>query len=74
MSSTGAISLCGRVCRVDAVPDKVTGALEWGQRAVLLPTANQSDVLGLPDHVRAGIECHFVSNVDQALRSAVVGE
>jgi ATP-dependent Lon protease len=73
MSSTGAITLSGTMCKVDSIATKVSGAKEAGQRAVLLPASCQPNVLAMPADDRAGMEFHYVTNVAEALRSAVVG-
>jgi ATP-dependent Lon protease len=74
MSSTGAVTLSGRVFSVDGISEKITGAMDAGQRAVLLPRANAHDVVCLPAEVQRALDLHLVSDVDQALRSGVVGE
>jgi ATP-dependent Lon protease len=68
---TGEISLRGRVLRVGGVKEKILAAARHGLKHVLLPEANQSDWLEVPEEVRQKLQAHFLHHISDALDLAL---
>ena len=67
LGMTGELTLIGRVYPIGGVREKLVAARRAGLRHVLLPAANERDYLELPEHLRKGIQVHFVSELEQVL-------
>ncbi len=65
LAMTGELTLTGKVLPVGGIKEKVISAKRNGIRELLLPDANQGDVESLPEHIREGLEIHFVTRYDQ---------
>ena len=76
MCSSGAISLTGRVLKIDETRSKLMGAFLGEQRAVLLPEENRAEAEPVAQQLRtqAPLDMHYVSDVTQVLRTSVIGE
>ena len=70
---TGEITLRGRITAVGGIKEKVIGALRAGVKNIILPAENRKDLEDIPDEVRKKLTFHFVSDVTQAWKLAVVG-
>jgi ATP-dependent Lon protease len=70
LGMTGELTLTGRVYPIGGVREKLIAAKRSGLRVVLLPKANERDYDELPDHVRDGIDVHFVERLDEVLGHA----
>lgn len=70
---TGEITLRGRITAVGGIKEKVIGALRAGVKNIILPSENRKDLEDIPDEVRKKLTFHFVSDVTQAWKLAVVG-
>jgi ATP-dependent Lon protease len=64
---SGEITLSGRVLPVGGIKEKVIAAKRAGIEKIILPKDNEKDLREIPQHVRAGLSCTFVSKIDQAL-------
>lgn len=72
VAMTGEITLRGRVLPVGGLKEKVLAAHRAGIRTVIAPEENRNDLEELPENVRSQIEFAFVSNIDEALRVALL--
>ena len=57
---TGELTLTGRVYPVGGIREKLLAAKRQKLKHVILPAANQRDYEEVPEHIRRGIEVHFV--------------
>ncbi|MDZ7373861.1 MAG: endopeptidase La [candidate division KSB1 bacterium] len=71
VAMTGEITLRGRVLAIGGVRDKVLAAHRAGIRTVLLPAANQHDLVEIPEAVRSELEIVLVDHMDQVLERAL---
>ena len=69
---TGEITLRGRVLPVGGIREKAVAALRHGIRIVVVPHANEPELEGLPDEVRAGIRFVPVRTMDEVLDAALI--
>jgi len=72
VAMTGEISLRGLVLPIGGVKEKVLAALRAGIRTVMLPARNQRDLEEIPAEARAQLEIVWVSNVDEAIATALL--
>jgi ATP-dependent Lon protease len=68
---TGEITLRGIAGMIGGVREKVLGAHRAGIKRVMMPEKNKKDLVDVPESVRAQLEFHFVSHVDEALKYAL---
>jgi len=68
---TGEVSLKGNIGAVGGVPQKVVAAFKRGRKVVILPKANEPDVVEVPQEVRSKIEIRFVENVREVVDIAL---
>lgn len=65
---TGEVTLRGHVLPVGGIRDKVLAAKRAGVTHVLIPFANQRNVLeDIPETVLEGVEVHYLKHADEAL-------
>ena len=69
---TGEISLRGRVLRVGGIKEKVLAAARFGLKQVILPEGNKADWEEVPAEVRAKLKAHFVKQISDVLRLALM--
>jgi ATP-dependent Lon protease len=62
---TGELTLTGRVYPVGGIREKLLAAKRQKIRQVILPAANRRDYEEVPEHIRRGIEAHFVEHFDE---------
>jgi len=53
------------------VPQKVVAAFKRGRKVVILPKANEADLVDVPPDVRSKIEIRFVENVREVVDIAL---
>jgi Lon-like ATP-dependent protease len=68
---TGSLSVRGEVLAVGGITQKVEAAIRAGISQVLIPKANEKDVL-LPEEVKKNIKIIPVSNIQEVLKHALV--
>ncbi len=68
---SGEITLRGRVLPIGGLKEKVLAAYRLKLETVILPAANEKDVVELPRRVRAELDLRFVSDMDQVLELAL---
>lgn len=72
VAMTGEITLRGKVLPVGGIREKVLAAHRAGIKKVLLPVDNEVDIEEIPVNVRKKLEFVLISNVDDALKHALV--
>lgn len=65
LGMTGELTLTGRVLPVGGIKEKFVAAKRSGVETIILPKENMRDYDKLPDHIKNGIEVHFVEHYDQ---------
>ncbi|MCC7414435.1 MAG: endopeptidase La [Gammaproteobacteria bacterium] len=61
LAMTGELTLTGRVLAVGGIREKIIAARRNRITELIVPAANERDFTELPEHLRAGLEVHFVS-------------
>ncbi len=75
VAMTGEITLRGRVLPVGGLKEKILAAKRAEIYEVILPEKNKDEVLEeLPEYVREKMTLHFVDNLDEVFRIALVSE
>ncbi|MBM4328849.1 MAG: endopeptidase La [Deltaproteobacteria bacterium] len=74
VAMTGELTLRGRVLPIGGVKEKLLAARRAGVREVILPEKNRSSLRDLPDYVFEDMSIHFINDVDEAIRIALVNE
>ena len=64
---TGELTLTGRVYPVGGIREKLLAAKRQKLKQVILPTANRRDYEEIPEHIRRGIQVHFVERFDDVV-------
>ncbi len=62
LAMTGELTLTGQVLPVGGIREKVIAARRIGIPELILPAANQGDFDELPEHLRKGLNVHFVAH------------
>jgi ATP-dependent Lon protease len=68
---TGEITLSGLVLPIGGVKEKVLAARAAGLRRVILPRANEKDLVELPEKVRQEMEFVFATRIEDVLAAAI---
>jgi ATP-dependent Lon protease len=71
VAMTGETTLRGRVLPIGGVKEKVLGAQRAGITRIILPRDNEADLEDIPEEVRAKLEFHCVSTLDEAFDLAL---
>lgn len=71
LAMTGEITLRGQVLPVGGIKEKVLGAHRAGIKTLILPAANEKDLIDVPEKVRNTIQFHFVSKMRDVLSIAI---
>jgi ATP-dependent Lon protease len=74
MAMTGEITLRGKVLPVGGIKEKVLAAKRAGVTRVILPAKNEKDLRDLPEHVKAALKFHFVSEIDELIQAVWGGD
>ncbi|MEH0831199.1 S16 family serine protease, partial [Anaplasma bovis] len=74
VAMTGEITLRGRVLPIGGLKEKLLAAMRGGISTVLIPSKNKKDIDELPDSVKKCMEIVLVSNMDEVVTHALVGE
>jgi ATP-dependent Lon protease len=72
LAMTGELTLQGRVLPVGGIREKLVAARRAGMQHIIIPKANQKDLEEIPNHVKDKITFHFVDNIGEALKIALV--
>jgi ATP-dependent Lon protease len=68
LAMTGELTLTGKVLPVGGIKEKIIAARRVGVFEVILPRENQKDHTELPEHLKEGMNCHFVDYFEDVLR------
>lgn len=71
VAMTGEVTLTGRVLPIGGVKEKCLAAFNHGVKTVILPMANQKDVVDIPDEIRNKMSFIFVEHLDEVLHIAL---
>lgn len=71
VAMTGEITLRGRVLPIGGVKEKLMAAHRAGIRVVILPKANEKDLIEVPQEVLSVFEVHLVESIDEVLQIAL---
>jgi ATP-dependent Lon protease len=71
---TGEVTLLGKVLPIGGVKEKILAAVRQDINHIILPRANEKDLVDLPKSVRSKIEVTLVENMDQVLTAALAGK
>ena len=69
---SGEIDLSGEILPIGGVREKILAANRIGIKRVILPTANQQDLVDIPKEDRENIEFIFCDCIEQVLENALV--
>ena len=72
IAMTGEITLRGKVLPIGGVKEKLLAAHRAGIRTVILPKDNQKDLAEIPPNIQQEFVVHFVENMDEVLKVALV--
>ena len=73
IAMTGEITLIGEVLPVGGIKEKILAAKRAGIYEVILPKENEKEVMeDLPEFVREKMKFHFVENVEEVFKLALV--
>ena len=65
---TGELTLTGRVLRIGGLKEKVMAAKRAGVPHVIIPHDNRADFESFDEHVRHGVQPHFVKTFDEVFK------
>jgi ATP-dependent Lon protease len=68
---TGEITLAGLVLPIGGVKEKVLAARAAGLRRVILPRANEKDLVELPENVRQEMQFLFATRIEEVVAAAI---
>jgi len=68
---TGEITLTGQVLPIGGLKEKALAAQRAGIRRVIAPRRNEPDLEDIPEHLRKGLEFHWVEAVGEVFEAAL---
>ncbi|QSZ27748.1 endopeptidase La [Aceticella autotrophica] len=71
---TGEITLTGKVLPIGGLKEKILAAHRAGIKKVVIPVENKRDLDEIPQSIKRRIDFKFVSNIDEVLKSVLVGD
>ena len=71
LAMSGEVSLKGKVTEVGGIPQKIVAAFRRGRRHVIIPKANEKDLMFVPSQVKDSMEIHLVENAAEAVEIAL---
>jgi ATP-dependent Lon protease len=74
VAMTGEITLTGQVLPIGGLKEKALAAQRSGIKIVIAPELNEQDIEDIPEHLRAGIDFHFVEHVGAVFAVALDDE
>jgi ATP-dependent Lon protease len=74
LAMTGEITLRGKVLPVGGIKEKILAAKRSGIREIILSEKNKRDIDEIEKHYVKGLTFHYVSNVDEVLKHALLRE
>ncbi|MCB9547442.1 MAG: endopeptidase La [Myxococcales bacterium] len=73
VAMTGEVTLRGKVLPVGGIKDKLLAAYRAGIHTVVLPKANEKDLIEVPQEVRDATRFHLIEHVDELFDVALIG-
>lgn len=73
LAMTGELTLTGQVLPVGGIREKLIAARRVGVKEIVLPEANRGDFEELPEHIREGLNVHFVERFQQVVEHVFHG-
>lgn len=74
LAMTGELTLTGQVLPVGGIREKLIAARRVGIGEILLPEGNRGDFEELPEHIREGLNIHFVAHFRHVIERVFVTE
>ena len=74
VAMTGEITLRGRVLPIGGVKEKMLAAYRAGIKTLLLPMENKKDLEEIPERVRNTFSVHFMENIEDVLKIALLNK
>lgn len=74
LAMTGEITLRGKVLPVGGIKEKILAAKRGGIKEIVLSTRNRKDIDEIPRHYLKGLKFHYVEQVDDVLKVALLKE
>ena len=74
LAMTGEATLRGAVLPVGGIKEKILAAHRAGIKRIILPEKNKKDMPEVPDEIKADLEFHFCSRMEQVLELALGAE
>jgi ATP-dependent Lon protease len=74
LAMTGEITLRGKVLPVGGIKEKILAAKRSGIKEIILSTRNRRDVEEIEKNYIKGLSFHYVDNVDEVLKLALLKE
>lgn len=74
VAMTGEITIMGKVLGVGGIQPKLLAAIDAGIETVILPAENEQDVRYLPDYMTNKLRLVYVSDIREALATALIDE
>jgi ATP-dependent Lon protease len=71
VAMTGEITLRGEVLPIGGLKEKLLAAHRGGIKTVLIPEANEKDLIEIPENIKKDLEIHTVKWIDQVLNLAL---
>ncbi len=71
LGMTGEVTLRGRVLEIGGVKEKVIAGNRAGLKHIILPKANEKDLVKIPEVIKKQMTFHFVEHMDEVLKIAL---
>ncbi len=72
IAMTGEVTLRGKVLRIGGLKEKLLAAHRGGIKHVLIPKANERDLVDIPDNVKQGLTIQPVETIDDVFLASFV--
>ena len=72
VAMTGEVTLRGKALPIGGLREKSLAALRSGIKTIVVPKANEKDVSELPKEVKESLQIVYMSNVEDALKVALI--
>lgn len=72
IAMSGEITLKGKVLPIGGIKEKLLAAHREGFRSAILPAENKPDLKDVPKNIKEGMTIHFVENMNEVLKIALV--
>ncbi|MEG1806021.1 MAG: S16 family serine protease, partial [Clostridia bacterium] len=73
IAMTGEITLRGKVLAIGGLKEKALAAHRIGINRIIIPKANEKDLIDIPQEIKAKMQFYTVESADEVVRMAIVG-